>query len=71
MRSAEYMGKRAVVFAGAMLLVILLVFCNESEAGIKMLAATGIEGIVWLLVEMSGIPVAPLAGERLFLPLRG
>lgn len=58
------MGKRAVVFGWAMLLVILLVSCNESEANITMPGAIGIEGPEWPLVEVSGIPVSPLAGER-------
>ena len=47
-----------------MLLVILSVSCNESEANITMPGAIGIEGPEWLLVEVSGIPVSPLAGER-------
>ena len=58
------MEKRAVIFAGAMLLIILLVSFYEGEAGITMSAAMGIEDTEWLLLEVSGIPVAPLAGER-------
>jgi heat shock protein HslJ len=58
------MGKRVVVFAGAMLLAAFLVFFNETEAGVTMAAAAGIEDTEWLLVEVSGSPVAPLAGGR-------
>jgi heat shock protein HslJ len=47
-----------------MLMVTLLAFCNISEAGDSIPAVTGIEGIKWLLVEVSGAPVSPLAGEK-------
>jgi len=64
MHSALYRGKRALVFAGLLVLVIMLISCHESKAGATMHAAMGIEGTEWLLVEVSGIPVAPAAGER-------
>jgi len=58
------MGKKAAVLGWAMLFAILLVSCNESEAGGTMPAAIGIEGTEWLLVEVNGISVSSLTGER-------
>ena len=58
------MKKKAVFFVWAILLATLLVSFNETEAGVTKPDAAGIEGIQWLLAEVSGNPVLPLAGER-------
>ena len=58
------MKKRTAVIRCAMLLVILLVSCIKSETGGIRPAEIGIEGPEWQLVEVSGVPVSPLAGER-------
>jgi heat shock protein HslJ len=58
------MEKREVVYGMAMLLFILLVFFNVSEAGLAVPAASGIEDTKWQLVEVSNEPVSPLAGEK-------
>lgn len=58
------MEKRFVFCGCAMLIVTLLAFCNVGEAGGNIPAVTGIEGIKWLVVEVSGAPVSPLAEEK-------
>ena len=58
------MEKKALVYGWAVLFVTLLAFCNFSEAGGNIPAAVGIEGTKWRLVEVSGAPVSPLAGEK-------
>jgi len=58
------MKKRTAVLGWAMLLATLLVSCIKSETGGIRPAAICIEGNEWRLVEVSGIPVSPLAGEK-------
>lgn len=62
--TADMMGKKAVGYGMAMLLFILLVSFNDSEAGQSMPAVTGIEDAKWQLVELNNEPVSPLAGEK-------
>ena len=61
---ADEMKKRALVFGWAMILTSFLVFFNASRADASIPADAGIEGIEWLLTEVSGTPVSPLAGEK-------
>jgi len=58
------MKKRSVSFGWAILFVTLLVACHGSGAGVTMPAAANIEGTKWLLTEVSGAPVSPMAGEK-------
>lgn len=62
--TADMMGKKAVGYGMAMLLFILLVSFNDSEAGQSVPAVTGIEDAKWQLVELNNEPVSPLAGEK-------
>lgn len=62
--TSDKMGKKAVGYGMAMLLFILLVSFNDSEAGQSMPAVTGIEDAKWQLVELNNEPVSPLAGEK-------
>jgi len=57
------MKKRSVSFGWAIFFVTLLVACHGSGAGVTMPAA-GIEGTKWLLTEVSGAPISPIAGEK-------
>ena len=58
------MGKRAVVFGIAMLLLLPLTSFNESEAGLTVPAVAGIEDTKWQLVEVGSEPVSLLDGEK-------
>lgn len=58
------MGKRSVFYGWAVLFVTWVVFCNVSQAGDSLPGAAGIEDTKWLLTEVSGTPVSPLAGEK-------
>jgi len=58
------MMKRSAIFLCAMLLSLVPVSSIKSETGGIRTAANGIEGPEWQLVEVSGSPVSPLAGEK-------
>lgn len=57
------MEKRAVVVGWAMLIVTLLFSCHGS-ADVTLPATDNIEDTKWQLIEVSGAPVSPLAGEK-------
>ena len=56
--------KKAAFFVWAILLAILMVSFNETEAGVTRPDAAGIDNIQWFLAEVNGNPVSRLAGER-------
>lgn len=56
--------KERAVFAWRSLFLTFLVFSAVSEACARMPAAAAFEGAEWKLVEVSGAPVSPLAGEK-------
>ena len=58
------MNKRTAFFGWAMVFVTVLVSCIKSETGGIRPAAIGLEGNEWQLLEVSGIPVSPLSGEK-------
>jgi len=58
------MMKRTVVIVCAMLLITLAASCIKRETGNISPAVFHIEGPEWRLVEVSGTPVSPLAGEK-------
>jgi heat shock protein HslJ len=58
------MKKSSVFYAWAALFVTWLAFCTVGEAGGNIPAAAGMEDTKWLLSELSGAPVSPMAGEK-------
>lgn len=56
--------KRMIVIGWTLLFITLLVSCMKSDRENIGPAVIGIEGPEWHLVEVSGIPVSPLAGEQ-------
>jgi heat shock protein HslJ len=56
--------KRMLVIGWTLLFLTLLVSCMKKDRYNIGLAATGIEGYQWQLLEVGGIPVSPLAGDR-------
>ncbi len=58
------MGTKAVFLGWAILLAAFQIFFNGTGATVSIAAAIDIEGPEWQLVELDGITVSPLAGER-------
>lgn len=58
------MSKRAVFLGWAILLAAFLISFDETESGVMMPAAAGVEGTKWILTEVSGAPVSTPAGEN-------
>ena len=58
------MKKRSVCCGWAALTLTLLAFCNVGDAGDSMPTAAGIEDTKWVLLEVSGAHVSPLAGRK-------
>ena len=63
-KMANEMMKKKVLIVSLMLLVTLLGSCIKSQTGSIRAVDIGIEGPEWQLLEISGMSVSPLPGER-------